>query len=114
MFSATYIHGKFNQATWEDSYDALPMHHIDILKDWPSFQRSVAEWLSERRWAYTNHGVCNDEPRERNRLACEVVQESRMIWGGVGVYTVVELFHMAGTFLASHLNGPLQFCDYLY
>lgn len=87
------------------------MHHIDIVKDWLSFQRSVAEWLEERRWAYTSRGVRHDEPRERNRLACEVVRESRMVWGGVGVYTVVDLFHMAGVFLISHSRVFFRFSD---
>lgn len=79
------------------------MHHIDILKDWSLYQQSIVDWMKERRWALKRNGERAEHTRERTGLACNVIRAHRMVWGGIGVYTIVNYFHMAGTFVITLL-----------
>ena len=58
-------------------------------KPYVKFLSIVADWIkSHTTWKH-------------NGLACEVIRgpAGNKIWGGVGVYTVLEIFFIAGNFL---------------
>jgi len=63
---------------------ALPARHINILVDYEAWVCSVVKWAKLR-----SH-------KARKNLAIHAVREANTEWGGVGVYTVLELFFIAG------------------
>ena len=65
--------------------DALP-HYPDVQEDWPGFLDNLAKWIKKRKSSRSS----------RNRLAIFVIRETREVWLGVGVYTICELFFLAG------------------
>jgi hypothetical protein len=63
----------------------------DVYKDYGGFLALVARWISERA-ASRSH---------RTTLACEAIRGAKTkdgttVWAGVGVYTVCEIFFLAG------------------
>ncbi|KAJ6610245.1 hypothetical protein B0H10DRAFT_2060951 [Mycena sp. CBHHK59/15] len=74
------------QPTWAISRDKLPPSPADIYSpDWV-FLSTLAEWLQSR---------CGGES-DRNGLACDVIRDASNVFLGVGVYTVIEIFFLAG------------------
>jgi hypothetical protein len=73
---------------------ALAMHHpalnvVDVFEDFHGFLVALVDWLKARRRSQA----------PRTGLACEVMRNeegARKVWVGVGVYTVCELFFIAG------------------
>jgi hypothetical protein len=57
----------------------------DVFTDFMTFLDCVACWIMER------------SSNAHTGLACEAVCGANRVWSGVGVYTVSELFFMAGT-----------------
>ncbi|KAG6914372.1 hypothetical protein DXG01_000728 [Tephrocybe rancida] len=62
----------------------VPAFTGDIIDDYPVFLQGVVSWLSLRA-----HLV-------RGGLATTAIRDSNEVWTGIGVYTVNELFFMAG------------------
>ncbi|KAH6903246.1 hypothetical protein BKA70DRAFT_1433758 [Coprinopsis sp. MPI-PUGE-AT-0042] len=58
----------------------------DVLRDYRGFVAGVSEWIKSRR---NGRGA-------RNGLACEVMRNASLVWVGVGVYSVCEVFFLAG------------------
>ena len=66
----------------------LPSTPTDVYTNYFKFLETVAAWIEER---------ANQSRAKRNGLACEVIRlNGNKIWGGVGVYTVCELFFDSG------------------
>ncbi|KAJ3518388.1 hypothetical protein NM688_g9444 [Phlebia brevispora] len=74
------------QPQWATTHGGLPKSPPDVVLENQRFLQAVATWISERVAGQTN----------RFRFACDVVRETTTVFGGVGVYTVVELFFLAG------------------
>ncbi|KLO15001.1 hypothetical protein SCHPADRAFT_939128 [Schizopora paradoxa] len=74
------------QVTWSETLVGLNPFPADILKDKTSFLNTLVDWIKAR-----DNGRC-----DRSLLATQVVREANHVWAGVGVYTVNELFFMAG------------------
>jgi hypothetical protein len=66
--------------------DAAPP---DVYEDYAGFLQIVAAWIKERAKSTS----------KRTGLASMVVRNASEVWGGVGVYTVCELFFLASKFL---------------
>ncbi|KAH6888948.1 hypothetical protein BKA70DRAFT_1121340 [Coprinopsis sp. MPI-PUGE-AT-0042] len=66
----------------------------DVLDDYEHFLQCVANWIELRRTGQA----------KRNGLACRAVRNASEVWVGVGVYTVAEIFFIAGLspFLVEH------------
>ncbi|KAJ7623931.1 hypothetical protein DFH06DRAFT_1230607 [Mycena polygramma] len=74
------------QPTWAHSRDELPPTSADIYSpDW-GFLQALAGWLRSR---------CA-EGCDRNGLACDVVRGTNAVFLGIDVYTVIEIFFLAG------------------
>ncbi|KAJ7649351.1 hypothetical protein DFH06DRAFT_1094851 [Mycena polygramma] len=74
------------QPTWTESRDALPPCPADFYSaDW-DFLRDLAQWMRNRLSADT----------DQNGLACEVIRAANTVFLGIGVYTVIEIFFLAG------------------
>ncbi|KAJ7101589.1 hypothetical protein C8R43DRAFT_243241 [Mycena crocata] len=72
------------QPTWKTSRDQLPDSPADFYsKNW-IFLDSLASWMRGRLGGL------------RNGLACEVIRNVSDVFLGIGVYTVIELFFLAG------------------
>ena len=66
----------------------------DVYDDYFKFLNEVAEWIAERARSSS----------KRSGLACEAIQiNGNKVWGGVGVYTVCELFMDSGKLLNVYL-----------
>ncbi|TDL15907.1 hypothetical protein BD410DRAFT_731942 [Rickenella mellea] len=72
------------QVSWSYDRVGLPYHLVDVVDDYISFLQCVVDWVLSRI------GM------RRDGLAVLAIRGSPEIWGGVGVYTVNELFKMAG------------------
>ncbi|KAJ3510969.1 hypothetical protein NMY22_g15802 [Coprinellus aureogranulatus] len=62
---------------------------IDVFHDFPGFLEALVDWIERRR----RSGAL------RTGLACEIIRMedgARRVWVGVGVYTVCEIFFLAG------------------
>lgn len=64
-----------------------------IFANFTTFLECVAHWVEEQS-SSTHSG-----------LACKAVHGANRVWLGVGVYTVAELFFMAGKY-CDPVNGP--------
>ncbi|KAF8869972.1 hypothetical protein CPB84DRAFT_1693593 [Gymnopilus junonius] len=74
------------QPLWVESASELPPPPTDVY-DFPVFLSEVAGWI--REWLMSN----------RSSYACEVIRkDGKKVFGGVGVYTVCELFFDAEVF----------------
>ncbi|KAJ7872465.1 hypothetical protein B0H14DRAFT_3860345 [Mycena olivaceomarginata] len=72
------------QPTWATSRAALPPPPSDFYSANWDFLDSLANWIRSRP-------NC-----DRNSLACDVIRSTRDVFLGIGVYTVNELFFLAG------------------
>jgi hypothetical protein len=72
--------------TWAHTQKELPPPHRMVLEDLLGFLDRLAKWIAQRK----------DGRSKRDGLACEVMRDAPEIWPGVGVYTVVEAFFLAG------------------
>jgi hypothetical protein len=64
------------------------LEHINIIDQNTDFLAKVVDWMAMRRSSQTT----------REGLACEVICKHPDVWQGIGVYTVCELFFIAGAF----------------
>ncbi|KAJ6552966.1 hypothetical protein B0H19DRAFT_995362 [Mycena capillaripes] len=72
------------QPTWATSREALPPSPADFhSSDW-TFISALAQWIASR-------ADC-----DRNGLACDVIRSASHVFLGIGVYTVNEIFFLAG------------------
>ncbi|KAF8137907.1 hypothetical protein K438DRAFT_1947086 [Mycena galopus ATCC 62051] len=72
------------QPTWALSRDELPSSPSDFYsREW-DFLPALSEWMLGR------------VGMERNGLACEVIRTTNDVFLGIGVYTVIEIFFLAG------------------
>ncbi|KAJ6589569.1 hypothetical protein B0H19DRAFT_1303919, partial [Mycena capillaripes] len=72
------------QPTWAASREALPPSPADFHgSDW-AFISALAQWIASR-------ADC-----DRNGLACDVIRSASDVFLGIGVYTVNEIFFLAG------------------
>jgi len=62
------------------------MKEPQVWEDYSSFLSRMVRWLEPK--------LLND--RFSSGLACETMRDEQQVWCGVGVYTVSELFFMAG------------------
>ena len=74
------------QPHWAASLENLPLKHVDVYAEYPVFLRGIADWIEKRG----KNPQC-----EQTELAAEVVCEAD-VFSGVGAYTVIELFYLAG------------------
>ncbi|KAF8987634.1 hypothetical protein BDZ89DRAFT_1152618 [Hymenopellis radicata] len=65
----------------------LPAQHADVYAEFPEWLNAVVEWAAQR---------ARNGDASRSRFAMYVIRDARDVWGGVGVYTVAEIFFMAG------------------
>lgn len=90
--SDSYLHphidNKSPQFYWGKSRQALPSKHLDAAIQFPEWLARVTEWIS-------------DIPYPTTIAALHWVQKPNSAFGGIGVYTGVELFYRAGK---SHMH----------
>lgn len=75
---------------WAETKLLLPNKHIDILQHPAAFINVLGRWIGyliERRKKITGN---------RNGLAAMVIKEEGQLFAGIGVYTICEIFHLAG------------------
>lgn len=66
----------------------LPLRHLSMVEDISGFLHRLVAWIAQRKSSRS----------KRDGLACEVVRDAPDIWPGMGVYTTVEAFFLAGKF----------------
>lgn len=59
----------------------------DIYSCYHNFLETVAKWISDR---------ANSSSTKKDSSACQAMRNANKVWGGVGVYTVSEIFFDAG------------------
>jgi hypothetical protein len=74
------------------------MSCLDLYNDYPGFLEEVAEWIQVKKaWTKPN-------------LACNFIRDSgSKVFLGVGVYTICEVFFMAG---ALHYHSNILIIHY--
>ncbi|KAH7919662.1 hypothetical protein BV22DRAFT_1050902 [Leucogyrophana mollusca] len=73
---------------WARTRADLPAQHVDVYSDYPKFLVTVAAWISQRQRSKT---------AVRTNLAVNVIRtDGHLCFGGIGSYTIVELFFSAG------------------
>ncbi|KAF6750024.1 hypothetical protein DFP72DRAFT_1072635 [Ephemerocybe angulata] len=75
------------QPFWSLSATGLPEGHVDAYKDLVGFLKCLVRWMDNRR------------RKKRLGLASEIIRKGEKganVFGGVGKYTVLELFFMGG------------------
>lgn len=71
-----------------DTIQDLPTKEADVYADYDDFLERVATWV--RRYQNMAKGL------KSWSLAVTAIRKANDVWGGVGVYTVVEIFFLAG------------------
>ncbi|KAF7790440.1 hypothetical protein EIP86_001395 [Pleurotus ostreatoroseus] len=71
---------------WATSFEALPYQLPDVYTDYWSFLEAVANWIKARHKAKSS----------RSGLATTEIRGANRVFAGIGVYTVLELFFLAG------------------
>ncbi|KAJ7260144.1 Cupredoxin [Mycena rebaudengoi] len=82
LFSSDLVFGP----TWRKTREELPKSPSDIYSPSWDFPGAVAEWIQVRV----------DGNSARNGLACTIIRGASHVFLGIGVYTVLELFFLAG------------------
>lgn len=87
---------------------SLNIKQHDVYTEFEGFLADVVTWIQTRRG-----GRMPLIPKPRNSNALTVVRDDP-VWHGVGVYTVPELFHIAGelsiaVFLTSYISSMSRF-----
>ncbi|KAH7906202.1 hypothetical protein BJ138DRAFT_1117790 [Hygrophoropsis aurantiaca] len=73
---------------WAATRDALPGQHVDVYNDYGGFLSAVAAWIDRRQCSKTT---------VRSNLAVNVIRtDGHLCFGGIGVYTINEVFFLAG------------------
>ncbi|KAJ7830755.1 hypothetical protein B0H14DRAFT_2365597 [Mycena olivaceomarginata] len=72
------------QPTWASSREVLPPSPSNFYDPGWEFLTAITKWMQSRLNA------------DRNGLACEVIRAANDAFLGIGVYTVVEIFFLAG------------------
>ncbi|KAJ7884555.1 hypothetical protein B0H14DRAFT_2700354, partial [Mycena olivaceomarginata] len=70
--------------TWASSREVLPPSPSNFYDPGWEFLTAVTKWMQSRLNA------------DRNGLACEVIRAANDVFLGIGVYTVLEIFFLAG------------------
>ncbi|KAL7279559.1 hypothetical protein ACG7TL_005958 [Trametes sanguinea] len=79
-------HDLLFQVRWDNELEHLPGRRVaDVLHSWPQFLQGVATWIQQRRM----HARCRDRPAFLSIHQAD-------IFGGLGNYTLSEVFHRAG------------------
>ncbi|EKM51863.1 uncharacterized protein PHACADRAFT_199370 [Phanerochaete carnosa HHB-10118-sp] len=83
------------QIHWETTIKDLPCQAPDVYTDYPRFLRGVAEWILSREISRGADATC---------LAVTAIQDAESVFGGMGPYTVNEVYYLAGLspFLTVH------------
>lgn len=81
-FNSAFINSV--QPIWARSREDLPAQHIDVYQDYCAFLEQVTAWADQKL----------SSPRDG--FAINAIRKACKIFGGVGVYTVLELFFRAG------------------
>ncbi|KAJ7029911.1 hypothetical protein C8F04DRAFT_1398194 [Mycena alexandri] len=81
---AFLTHDLVFQPTWRKLRGELPPPPDDFYSPNWAFISTLATWIRRRQAA------------ERNGLACDAIRDANNVFLGIGVYTVVELFFLAG------------------
>ncbi|KAK6977822.1 hypothetical protein R3P38DRAFT_2666075 [Favolaschia claudopus] len=81
---AFHSHDLVFQPTWACSRDDLPAAASDFRSPSWDFPSALATWMLGRR------------DQDRNGLACEAIRAANDVFFGIGVYTVIEIFFLAG------------------
>ncbi|KAK6989028.1 hypothetical protein R3P38DRAFT_2572275 [Favolaschia claudopus] len=81
---AFHSHDLVFQPTWACSRDELPAAASDFCSPSWDFPSALATWMLGRR------------DQDRNGLACEAIRAANDVFFGIGVYTVIEIFFLAG------------------
>ncbi|KAK7034410.1 hypothetical protein R3P38DRAFT_2466028, partial [Favolaschia claudopus] len=71
------------QPVWQDSFLDFVVPP-DIYTHTTDFLVMVAEWIQDENWL------------DVYVLACDAIRAANKVWYGIGVYTVMELFFLAG------------------
>jgi hypothetical protein len=74
------------QPTWVQRASDLPPSAPDVLHQWPEFLEGVAQWIRDLLRSKSS----------LDGLIVDAIRSANLTWGGVGVYTVVELMARAG------------------
>ncbi|KAK6984366.1 hypothetical protein R3P38DRAFT_3292361 [Favolaschia claudopus] len=83
---AFHSHDMIFQPTWASSRAALLSAPTDFYSAEWAFFAGLATWIRTRR----------SSSSDRHGLAIEAIREAGDVFPGVGVYTVIELFFLAG------------------
>lgn len=102
---------------WRLSFEELRESKPDVYHEYNRFLENVVTWM---RFQY-RFKKRSDGHSPRPQLACKAVRDANQVWLGVGVYTVSEIFFMAGKlsmFLCSvlvlhHNNTPQGLSPFL-
>ncbi|KAF8240414.1 hypothetical protein L208DRAFT_1420413 [Tricholoma matsutake] len=80
------------QPVWDSSFSHLQESAPpDVYLDYHGFLQTIVVWIKKQV----------ESTSKRAGLACCAVCNASEIWGGVGVYTVCEIFFLAGDLLLS-------------
>lgn len=90
------------QPTWARTRKELPPPHRAVLEDILGFLDRLAKWIAQRK----------DSRSKRDGLACEVMRDAPEVWPGIGVYTCVEVFFLAGEYPSQRPSVTLTFWTY--
>ncbi|KAK7015765.1 hypothetical protein R3P38DRAFT_2996271 [Favolaschia claudopus] len=93
---AFHSHDLVFQPTWAFSRDELPASAADFYSPKWDFSSSLVTWMLSRL------GL------DRNGLACEVIRAANDVFFGIGVYTVIENFFLAGKAAGNNLARRLS------
>ncbi|KAH9943886.1 hypothetical protein B0H21DRAFT_695074 [Amylocystis lapponica] len=72
---------------WGRSLADLPIQHADVYHEYHAFLSAVATWIDTRRLSKNTKQL---------GLAVNAVRGANRVFGGIGVYTIIEVFYLAG------------------
>lgn len=76
------------QINWALDAQGLDNAHIDILNDMPTWLHEVNIWIQDL--------LQEGEVWSSSRTAMSAIRGHHRLFGGIGKYTLSEIFHMAG------------------
>lgn len=75
---------------WAETKLLLPNKHIDILMHPGAFVITLTRWIMHRIESGTQIA------KSRKGLAVSIIKEEGQLFAGIGVYTICEIFFLAG------------------
>ncbi|KAH9929128.1 hypothetical protein B0H21DRAFT_670628, partial [Amylocystis lapponica] len=72
---------------WGQSLADLPIQHADVYHEYHAFLSAVATWIDTHRLSKNTKQL---------GLAVNAVHGANCVFGGIGVYTIIEVFYLAG------------------